>query len=374
VREFVVCVLLLVPWAFQENSYIHIMQALTFGGKEIIDYKLVNDPWLLHPSDAIIRITMAGICGSDLHVYHGRETGLDHGTVMGHEFTGIVEETGADVRKFKKGTKVLSPFTTSCGECFYCRIGLTCRCEKGNLFGWVENGHGLHGAQATYIRVPLADSTLMPLSNDLNEKKGLLLGDVFSTGYFCAENAEIKPGSVYVVIGCGPVGLMTILAAKHLHAEKIFAIDVIPERLVIAQRFGAIPLNASLTDVNEEIFNNTNGRGSDAVMEAVGSDKSLKLAIELIRPGGIISSAGVHTAKNFSFSPGEAYDKNLTYKSGRCPARFYSEKLLRDEVPQLYAIEDIITHQFPLKDGAHAYQVFDKKLDNCIKAVLLPAK
>jgi|SRR5689334_15048223 len=350
------------------------MHALTFGGKEIIEYSTVKDPQLLNPTDAIVRITMAGICGSDLHVYNGRETGLDPGTVMGHEFTGIVEEAGSDVRNFQKGSKVLSPFTTSCGECFYCRIGLTCRCEKGNLFGWVQNGHGLQGAQATYIRVPMADSTLLPLSNDLNEKKGLLLGDVFTTGYFCAENAQIKPGGSYVVIGCGPVGLMTILAAKHLGAEKLFAIDVIPERLAIAKKFGGIPLNASTTDVKEEILNKTNGRGADAVMEVVGSDSSLKLAIDLVRPGGTISSVGVHTAKNFSFSPGEAYDKNLTYKSGRCPARFYSEKLLREGVPQRYSIEVIITHQFALKEGARAYEVFDKKLDNCIKAVLLTAQ
>jgi threonine dehydrogenase-like Zn-dependent dehydrogenase len=347
------------------------MHALTFGGKEIIDYSTVKDPELLYPSDAIVRITMAGICGSDLHVYHGREIGLDLGTVMGHEFTGIVEEAGSDIKKFKKGARVLSPFTTSCGECFYCLIGLTCRCEKGNLFGWVEKGYGLHGAQAGYIRVPMADSTLLQLSNDLNEKKGLLLGDIFSTGYFCADNAGIKPKNIYAVIGCGPVGLMTIIAAKHLGAETLFAIDLVPERLAIAKNFGAIPLNPSLTDIKEEILSNTHGRGADAVMEVVGSSTTLKLAIDLIRPGGTISSVGVHTAKNFSFSPGEAYNKNLIYKSGRCPARYYAEKLLKQEVPQRYAIEDIITHQFSLQEGATAYEVFDKKLDNCIKAVLL---
>jgi threonine dehydrogenase-like Zn-dependent dehydrogenase len=266
---------------------------------------------------------------------------------------------------------VISPFTTSCGECFYCGIGLTCRCEKGNLFGWVENGKGLLGAQATYIRVPMADSTLLPLSADLSEKKGLLLGDVFSTGYFCAENAAITVKNVYAVIGCGPVGLMTVLAAKHLGAETLFAIDPVPGRLALAKKFGAIPLNPSLTNVKEAILHSTSGRGADAVMEVVGSEQTLKLAIELLRPGGIISSAGVHTAKHFSFSPGEAYDKNLNYKSGRCPARFYSEKLLEEEVPQRYAIEDIITHQFSLPEGIRGYEVFDKKLDNCIKAVLL---
>jgi threonine dehydrogenase-like Zn-dependent dehydrogenase len=166
------------------------MHALTFGGKEIIEYSTVNDPVLLQPTDAIVKITMAGICGSDLHVYHGKETGLDHGTVMGHEFTGIVEEAGNDVQQFKKGTKVLSPFTTSCGDCFYCRIGLTCRCEKGNLFGWVQKGHGLHGAQAGYIRVPMADSTLLPLSNDLNEKKDYFLG----MSFLPVISVQIMPG------------------------------------------------------------------------------------------------------------------------------------------------------------------------------------
>ena len=347
------------------------MHALTFAGKEMIEYSSIKDPVLLQPTDAIVKIQLAGICGSDLHVYHGRETGLDHGTVMGHEFVGTIEEAGSDVKKFKKGAKVLSPFTTSCGECFYCSIGLTCRCEKGNLFGWVENGHGLHGAQAAYVRVPMADSTLLPLSNDLNGKKGLLLGDVFSTGYFCADNAAIKPKNVYVVIGCGPVGLMAIIAAKHLGAETLYAIDTIPERLNKAKQFGATPLNASVLNVKDEILNHTHGRGADAVMEVVGSEQTLKLAIDLLRPGGTISSVGVHTAKHFAFSPGQAYDKNLTYKSGRCAARYYAEKLLREEVPQRYPIEDIITHEFALKEGVRAYEVFDKKLDGCIKSILV---
>jgi threonine dehydrogenase-like Zn-dependent dehydrogenase len=355
------------------------MQALTFGGVEKIIHTSVADPSIIHPSDAIVQITMAGICGSDLHVYHGRETGLDDGTVMGHELTGIVVETGTEVKKFHKGSRVLSPFTTSCGECYYCQIGLTCRCEKGNLFGWVQGGHGLHGAQANYIRVPMADSTLVPLSNDLSEEKGLLLGDIFSTGYFCAENADVNAKArlpdgqgVFVVIGCGPVGLMTIVAARHLGADKLFAVDFSTERLQKAKDFGAIPLNPSLVDMKEQVLNSTNGRGADAVMEVVGSQDALRLAIDILRPGGTISSVGVHSAKHFSFSPVEAYDKNLVYKIGRCPARYYAEKLLREGVVQRYPIEDIITHRFTLQDGAKAYEVFDKKTDNCIKPILIP--
>src|SRR6187549_536126 len=348
------------------------MQALTFGGIEKIVYQPVSEPQILEQTDAIIQITLSGICGSDLHVYHGRETGIDEGTVMGHEFVGTVIERGKGVRKFYKGSRVLSPFTTSCGACFYCRIGLTCRCEKGNLFGWVQSGHGLHGAQAQYIRVPMADTTLVSLSNDLGEEKGLLLGDIFSTGYYCAENAGVTNKGTYVIIGCGPVGLMTILAAKDLGAENLFAIDHSNGRLQMAREFGATSLNPSEGDVRSAILDSTNGRGADAVMEVVGSPEALRLAMDLLRPGGTISSVGVHTAKNFSFSPGEAYDKNLVYKIGRCPAHYYAERLLREQVIKRYPAEKIITHHFSLTDGAKAYDVFDKKMDNCIKAVLHP--
>jgi threonine dehydrogenase-like Zn-dependent dehydrogenase len=347
------------------------MQALTFGGVEKIIHQSVPDPKIIHASDAIVKISLAGICGSDLHVYHGRETGLDTHTVMGHEFVGEIVEIGSEVKKFHKGSRVLSPFTTSCGECYYCQIGLTCRCEKGNLFGWVQHGNGLHGAQANYIRVPMADSTLVSLSNDISEEKGLLLGDIFSTGYFCAENADVNAKGVYVIIGCGPVGLMTVVAAKHLGAEKLFAIDHLNERLLKAKEYGAIPLNPSLVDCKDQILSATNGRGADAVMEVVGSQDALRLAIDILRPGGTISSVGVHSSKHFSFSPAEAYDKNLVYTIGRCPARFYADKLLREGVVQRYAIENIITHRYALQDGVKAYEVFDKKTDGCIKPVLI---
>ena len=348
------------------------MQALTFAGIEKIEYQTVPDPKILDPTDAIVQITLSSICGSDLHVYHGRERGQDEGTVMGHEFVGTIVETGNAVKDFYQGAKVLSPFTTSCGECFYCRIGLTCRCEKGNLFGWMQSGYGLQGAQAQYIRVPMADTTLVSLSNDLGEEKGLLLGDIFSTGYFCAENAGVNDKGTYVVIGCGPVGLMTILAAKHLGAESLLAIDYSNDRLQVAKEFGAASLNPFEVDTRSAILDATNGRGADAVMEVVGSPDALRLAIDLLRPGGTISSVGVHTAKNFSFSPGEAYDKNLVYKIGRCPAHYYAERLLREEVIQRYPVERIITHHFTLNNGPRAYEAFDKKLDKCIKAVLHP--
>ncbi len=348
------------------------MHALVFNGIEDILCSQIPDPQLLEPTDAIVEVKLASICGSDLHVYHGRELGQDQGTVMGHELAGIVCEVGKEVKSIHVGQKVLSPFTTSCGKCFYCLLGLTCRCEKGNLFGWVHESRGLQGAQANYVRVPMADTTLVPLSNDLNYEKGLLLGDIFSTGYFCAENAAIEEGGTYVVIGCGPVGLMTILAAKAMGASHLFAIDHVPSRLKKAIEFGAIGINPDTANSKEIIFQHSNGRGADGIMEVVGSPSAMRLAVDLVRPGGIISSVGVHTAEQFSFSPIEAYDKNLTFTIGRCPAKYYAERLLKDGIIQQLPVEDIITHRFPLSEGRNAYEVFDKKLDNCIKALLIP--
>ena len=348
------------------------MKALTFQGKENIVFEHVADPSVLAASDAIVRVEMAGLCGSDLHVYHCRETGLDNGTVMGHEFVGEIVDMGRDIKRFKRGDRVFSPFTTSCGVCFYCQIGLTCRCEKGSFYGWVEKGAGLHGGQAEYVRVPLADTTLLPLSMDLTIEQGLLLGDIFSTGYYCADMANIQPKGTYVVIGCGPVGLMAVVGAKNLGATQLFAVDTIPERLEKAKAFGAIPLNPLSIDVIEKIKSVTNGRGADAVLEVVGNPSASRLAMDLVRPGGTISTVGVHTTAHFSFSPVDAYNKNLTYKVGRCPARFYAEKLIREEVVHQYDIASIISHRFPLADGATAYRIFDKKEDNCLKSVLIP--
>lgn len=346
------------------------MKAITFHGIEKLSYEAVPDPTLLAPGDVVVKVTLSAICGSDLHVYRGHEAGLDHGTVMGHEFLGEVVEAGSGVKSLKTGDKVVSPFTTSCGQCHFCNIGLTCRCTQGQLYGWVENGHGLQGAQAEYVRVPLADSTLIRCTAGLNDEDVLLTGDIFSTGYFCAENAGVKPGGKYAVIGCGPVGLMAVLAARILGAEQVWAIDNLPERLAVAQRYGAHTINFSEENPVEVIFETTRGIGADGVLEVVGNQAAQKLSYDLVRPGGIISSVGVHTSPQFSFSPVDAYNKNITYKSGRCPARYYMPKLLpliSDRQPDLSAI---VSHKMPLSEGVAGYHIFDKKLDKSLKILL----
>ncbi|QQS29831.1 MAG: alcohol dehydrogenase catalytic domain-containing protein [Sphingobacteriales bacterium] len=348
------------------------MNALVFKGIQQIDYTTsAPEPKILEDTDVIVQVKVAAVCGSDLHVYHGRETGLDIGTVMGHEFVGQVVDTGKQVRRLSAGDWVVSPFTTNCGHCYYCQIGLTCRCTQGQLYGWVQNGEGLHGGQAAFVRVPLAESTLLAFdSSQIPPEAALLAGDVRATGYYCAVQANIQPDGVYAVIGCGPVGLMAVLAAKELGANTVYALDTVPERLNIAQSFNAIPVHTGLQHADELIKEATKGRGADAVMEAVGSPGAMRLAYQLLRPGGIISSVGVHTTERFSFSPIEAYDKNVTFKIGRAPARYFMPQLLAAQTPSAYRATDIITHRFSLNQGAEAYRIFDTKADGCIKAVL----
>lgn len=347
------------------------MKALTFEGRQTIAYGSIADPSILDDGDVIVKVLACSICGSDLHVYHQHEP-QDAGTAMGHEFVGEIVDKGRSVKVFSKGDIVICPFTTNCGHCYFCRTGLTCRCVRSQLFGWRHNGAGLHGGQAEYVRVPLADASLKKLPEGVSMEEGLLLGDVMSTGFFCARQAAIQPREAYAVIGCGPVGLMAVAGAREYGAEQLFAIDTVEERLDVARSFGAIGLNPLTQDVNGAIKQATNGLGVAAVMEAVGKSSSMRTAYELVRPGGIISTVGVCNDAHFAFSPNEAYDKNLTLKVGRCPARHMMDALAPIVQQKKYKVDAIITHRLPLHDGAHAYRIFDQKQDKSIKILLTP--
>ena len=348
------------------------MKALTFGGRQSVRYETVVEPAIESPSDVVVAVRLTAVCGSDLHVYHERERGLDPGTILGHELVGEVVEVGGDVKTLKPGDRVACPFTTSCGRCFFCKRGLTCRCAAGQLFGWVEEGRGLPGTQAERVRVPLADSTLLALPDDVSDEEGLLLGDVLSTGYFCADLAGVDSSGVFAVVGCGPVGLMAVVAARHRGGERIYAVDSVPGRLELARGFGAVTLNFEEGSPLGAIQEVTEGRGADAVLEAVGSPSDTRLAVDLVRPGGVVASVGVHTEEQFAFSPVEAYDKNLTYRSGRCPARHYMDRLLPLVRQGRYPLSSVISHRLPLEDGPRGYALFDQKQDGCTKVVLKP--
>jgi threonine dehydrogenase-like Zn-dependent dehydrogenase len=342
------------------------VKAVTYHGPRDFRVERVPDPQLSAPTDALVQVKLAAICGSDLHVWHGREVGLDPGTVMGHEFLGEVIEVGPEVSRIRRGDRVVSPFTTSCGDCFYCSNGLTARCTRGELFGWVERGKGLQGAQAELVRVPLADSTLVCLPSALPAEAGILLGDVLSTGYHCARLGGVTRGTTCAVIGCGPVGLMAVLAARELGADRIFAVESVPERMRLAERFGALPRMES-----SGVLEATGGRGVEVVLEAVGSAEATRVAFQLVRPGGTIAAVGVHHEAEFPFSPGQAYDKNLTYRIGRTPARHYMETLIPLAERRSTELGALFTHRVGLEAAPDAYAMFAERRDGCIKVGLV---
>eukprot|EP00899_Mesostigma_viride_P004871 jgi/Mesvir1/14385/Mv09782-RA.2 len=368
------------------------MKALVFDGVEKIRYtEEFPRPTLQDSKDVIVAISLCGLCGSDMHPYKGREVGIDVGTVPGHEFVGSVIEAGADVVEFKVGDRVCCPFTVSCGACFFCRKHLSARCVHSQLFGWRENGAGLHGGQAEMVRVPLADATLMRIPDD---EEALLCGDIFSTGFFCAQSANLAPAAKSTapdssnspeaslstdaqgptscaVVGCGPVGLMAIVAARSLGACPIFAVDQVPERLQLAEEFGAVAVNLS-EDPVAVVRAATGGFGSAAVLEVVGSPAATRLAYNLVQPGGTISSVGCHTSPEWGFTPVDGYNKNITYRSGRCPARSLMPLAMKRVMKAQLPIAKIITHRLPLSAGPEAYRMFDAKASGCIKIVFDP--
>ncbi len=327
-------------------------------------------PSLEDPRDALVRVHKAAICGSDLHAIQGRESGLDVGTVLGHEVYGEVLELGSDVACFKTGDRVVVPFTTSCGQCPPCQAGLTARCEEGQLFGWRSRGIGLQGAQAEILRVPLADSTLVPVPAAANGACALLAGDVLSTGMFCALQAGASPNRDLAVVGAGPVGLMCTVSALHLGARRVFVLDSLPERLALATDLGGTALSIVDGQAQRSLMEQTEGRGVHSVCECVGSPEASRLSLDLVAAGGTLAAVGVHTEPHFAFSPGEVYDKNLTYRAGRCPARAMMDSTLPLALSNTWPLEDVFTHRVPLEFGPDAYRLFGERRDGCIKVLL----
>lgn len=348
------------------------MNAITFQGVETLAFQEVDDPVLETPEDVVVAVDAAGLCGSDLHPYFGRETGLDRWTVMGHEFVGRVVETGSAVTTLKKGQRVVAPFTTSCGICVYCRMGLTARCEKGQLFGWIQDGRGLHGGQAQYVRVPLAASTLVPVPAGLDDAVALLAGDILSTALFGASLAAVEAGDLVVVVGCGPVGLLAIRAALERGARHVVAVDPVPSRRALAVLFGAEAVCPREGDPRAAVEEHSEGRGADCAIEAVGSRESTRLAADLLRAGGSIGAVGVHTESDFALAPGELYDRNLRYAAGRCSARHYLPAALALAERDADLLRHLVSHRLPLRRGVEAYRRFAAREDGWTKVVLLP--
>ncbi len=346
------------------------MRALIFEHVGKVALAHVPDAELVDPTDVVVKVEVAGLCGSDLHVYRGHERGLDAGTVMGHELLGEIVAAGKAVAAFRVGDRVVSPFSTACGSCFYCRGGLPARCDRGQLFGWVANGAGLQGGQAELVRVPLADSTLVRVPAELPGVEALLVGDVLATGWFGAVNGGVAPGSIVAVVGCGAVGVCAVAAAGELGAARVFAVEPAADRRALAARFGATALSPDeALPASREA---TGGRGCDVVIEAVGSPQATQLAYDLLRAGGTLSALGVHVEPALAISPGALYDKNLTYRAGRCPARALMDELLPKVAAGRWPLGELVSHRLPLEDAVTAYQAFDRREPGWTKVVFEP--
>ncbi|KAH7028301.1 alcohol dehydrogenase [Macrophomina phaseolina] len=320
-------------------------------------------PSLEGPGEVLVKVEYSGLCGSDLHLYRGTEDcGSDF--ILGHEFTGRVVDVGKDVKKFAIGDRAVAAFTTSCGGCFYCEANLSSRCTSCMVFGTPLLG----GAQSQYVRVPLADTTLTQAPRDIHPRNLILMADIFPTGFFAASNAfsHISRAQIHnstvAIIGCGPVGLCALAATTALHQPaQVLAIDAVPSRLQNAASLGAEPFNYETQrhDLGARISELTHGRGADVVLELVGAKAALGMAFDVVRPGGVISSVGVHSSE-FPFTATQAYDKNVELHMGRCPvASVFLEALecLKTVQGKLGFLTDTIV---PLSKAAAYYEAFDR--------------
>jgi threonine dehydrogenase-like Zn-dependent dehydrogenase len=383
-------------------------------GREKVETQRVRDPEIVNPRDAIVKVSLAAICGSDLHLYGGFMPGMRPGDILGHEFVGEVVEVGESCRKVKVGDRVAVPFNIACGECWSCGQEEFSHCQNSNpapsaalvqklygasaagLFGYTHMFGGYSGGQAELVRVPFADVGCLPLDG-VSDEQALFLTDVFPTGYMAAENCDLRRGSVVAVFGCGPVGQFAIRSAFLLGAERVIAVDSIPERLAMARAGRAETLDDGAGQVVARIQELTGGRGADACIDAVGLEAhghgalglyerakqalglqtdrptALRQAILACRGGGTVSIPGVYGGVIDKIPFGAAFAKGLTLRMGQTHTHRYMRPLLRRIEAGEIDPSFIITHRVGLDDAPAAYRTFRDKQEGCIKVVMRTA-
>jgi threonine dehydrogenase-like Zn-dependent dehydrogenase len=389
------------------------VKALAWHGKSDMRCETVPDPKIEHPRDAVIKVSACAICGSDLHIYNGVIPEMQSGDVIGHETMGEVIEVGSGNTKLKKGDRVVVPFTIACGECIFCRNGYFSGCERTNpdrdkatrlwgnspagLFGYSHLLGGYAGGQAEYLRVPYADVGPLKVPEGLTDEQVLFLSDIFPTGYMGAEFCDIKGGETIAVWGCGPVGQFAIKSAFLLGAERVIAIDTVPERLTLARDGGAMTIDFMEDDVYDRIMQMTKGRGADACIDAVGTEPEstasldsmmdrlkvatfmgtdrphvLRQAIHCCRNFGVVSIIGVYGGFLDKIPMGSAINRGLTFRMAQTPVQRYLPKLLgrieKGEIDPSF----VITHRATLEEGPELYKTFRDRKDGCIKVVMKP--
>ena len=350
------------------------MKAIVYHGHRDLRVDNVPDPKIQAATDAVVRIERTAICGSDLHMYHGESMGVS-GFSMGHEFMGTIEDVGADVRRFQPGQRVLVACTIGCGICSLCRDHLWSGCQETTQLGPLTNifGSPLHpGGQAEGARVPFADANLLPIPEGLDDEQVLFLTDILPTGTMGADFAEVGPGDIAVVFGCGPVGTFAQQAALLRGAACVVAVDLDDGRLAKAEARGCRPLNPTKEDLDEVVKGLTEGRGADCAVEAVGKAELVQACIDVVRPGGRVSVIGVVMGDVTLPFLQSITGKNITLRSGIVnPQHYYPELLALIRGGRLDP-SAIITHRMPLTEGVRGYEIFDAHAEDVLKVVLEP--
>lgn len=391
------------------------MKAVVFHGVGRIAIEDVPEPRIQKPTDAIVRLTTCAICGTDLHMIRGTLPGMEAGTILGHEGVGFVEEVGREVRNLRPGDRVVIPSTIGCGYCSYCRAGYFSQCDNANpngpgtaFFGGPKESGGFPGLQAEFARIPYAHVGLVKLPAEVTDDQAVLLSDIFPTGYFGAELAEIRPGDTVAVFGCGPVGLFAIIAAFMMGAGRVLAIDAVDSRVEAARRLGAEGINFRQENPVEAIKSITGGIGVDRAIDAVGVDamsakrndpegaeelkrivpkpkpkngnwvpgnhpsQVLSWAVEALAKAGTLSVIGVYPDSARVFPVGEAVEKNLTVQMGNCNHRKYIPGLIRAVRAGEINPAEVLTQVEPLSSAIAAYECFDRREPGWIKVAMHP--
>lgn len=335
------------------------MRAVVYRDVGVVEIADVPGPELEAPTDAIVRVSVTAICGSDLHYLHGKAP-LEPGEIIGHEVVGVIERVGDDVHRFSPGDRVVASFVIACGACWFCVRGQTQLCDDFRYLGTGIFGGSLPGAQAELVRIPVADVNLLRLPEDLEDEAALFLGDVGTTGVYAAGIGAISPGEVVAVVGAGPVGFFSVQAARAAGAGEVLALDMVPERLALAERMGAVPIDVTTRNAQTAVDERTGGRGADVAIDAVGATPAFERSLDVVRRGGRVVVVGMYTSEIVPVQLGVWWTRALEVRvAGVCPVHAWWERAL--DLFRTGAIDPrpLVSHRLALEEAALGYELFD---------------
>jgi threonine dehydrogenase-like Zn-dependent dehydrogenase len=346
------------------------VRAVVFDGVGRVRVDDVPDPVVEEEGDAVLRVALSAICGSDLHFLHGKAP-LSTGEGIGHEAVGVVEEVGADVGRFAPGDRVVVAFDIVCGACWFCERGQTQLCEEFRNLGAGAFGGGLAGAQAERLRVPTADVNLLAIPDGVTDEAALFVGDVLTTGWYAALIARIGPEDTVAVVGVGPVGYCTVQAALTRNPHQVLALDRDPARLALAAAAGAVPIDVTARHPVTAVAEATGGRGADVVVEAVGHPDAFETAADVARRGATVVVVGMYTGETIPMQLGVWWARAIDLRfSGVCPVHSWWEGAMAELAAGRLDPTPLVSHRLPLEEAAQGYELFDRR--EATKVLLVP--